>query len=647
MGINFRPKLGGWLPDPKSEDEYWGFDKNKFSFNPESKGDVDLRPFSSPVHNQRSTSTCVGNAVVKALEIKRIQKYGHEKHENLSRLDVYYGARDLMNPKRTDVDSGTHISLACDVLRRFGVCREKMFPFDEKNLFIPPPVMATREAYLNKIHSHFRITTKGNDRLDDIILNLQAGNPVVFGTAIGENWFKYNGTEPIKQDTKFDGGHAMVVVGIINDLFIIENSWGCYDEETEVLTNYGWKYFKDLDGTEQFATLNMNDHTLEYQKSLKLHEYNFNGDLYHFKSQGVDLMVTPNHRMYVSKYRYKNNNGWHIKRADATKGRFCFKKNAANNTKDIGSFKIDKYEIPADIWLEFMGYFISEGSTYFGEYLRNRRRTKSYQTIGGTVRDNLTGKFIKNENVTNTTKHCTCTETYHEKYYTVSLSQALDENADTINNCLKQLPFNCREYRKNADVAGWKDQTIWTFTSKKLFNILRPLGKAHEKYIPREYLKLSQRQSKILLGALMLGDGTKKGNKFTYYTSSKQLANDIQELVLRCGYAADISVVDRTDQEPYTQLEYQIGIKRKRTSPESNHKPTLENYTGKVYCATVPNGLLYVRRNGQATWCGNSNWGLNGFAFIEPEILKANETRDLWVLVDGSEAYFEKGYTKK
>lgn len=222
-----RFKLGGWKPDPKADHEYKVFDKNKFSFKADSlSGDIDLRPYSSPRHDQSDTSTCVGNAVIKGLEIKRIQEYGKDKHEDLSILDVYYGARDLMDPKQTNIDSGTYISLACDVLRRFGVCRESLFPFKKENLFIPPPIIATREAYLNKIHSHFRITSKGNERLDDIILNLKAGNPVVFGTQIGDNWFKYDGKEPIKQDTKLEGGHAMLVVGYIDGLFIIENSWG-------------------------------------------------------------------------------------------------------------------------------------------------------------------------------------------------------------------------------------------------------------------------------------------------------------------------------------------------------------------------------------------------------------------------------------
>ena len=27
-----------------------------------------------------------------------------------------------------------------------------------------------------------------------------------------------------------------------------------------------------------------------------------------------------------------------------------------------------------------------------------------------------------------------------------------------------------------------------------------------------------------------------------------------------------------------------------------------------VYCVTVPNHIIYVRRNGKAVWCGNSAW---------------------------------------
>ena len=40
----------------------------------------------------------------------------------------------------------------------------------------------------------------------------------------------------------------------------------CYDKETEILTKEGWKYFKDLNGKEEVATLNGNKLHFELPK---------------------------------------------------------------------------------------------------------------------------------------------------------------------------------------------------------------------------------------------------------------------------------------------------------------------------------------------------------------------------------------------
>lgn len=178
------------------------------------------------VANNFGVHNCVGQSVIKSLEIKRIMKHGHEKHVDLSVLDIYWGARERMNPPQTGVDSGTYISLACDVLRKFGVCREELHSFKTENIFKAPPIMASREARLNRIEGHFKIKTQGSNRIDDMIFNLKAGNPIVFGTSVGTDWFRYNGGKnPIRVEKDPKGGHALCVVGFINGLFIIENSW--------------------------------------------------------------------------------------------------------------------------------------------------------------------------------------------------------------------------------------------------------------------------------------------------------------------------------------------------------------------------------------------------------------------------------------
>ncbi|MFA5758926.1 MAG: C1 family peptidase [Clostridia bacterium] len=234
-----KPKIitvGGWRPDPANK-IYWKFERNKFSLTQskiqyQSGKEIDLRPYTSSRHDQGSTSSCTANAVVKALEIKRIIKYGHANHVDLSRLDLYYGARERMTPPETNKDDGAYISLVCDILRDIGVCRESMHPFSKINLFKRPSIMATREARLNRIKSHFKIKSQGPELLDDIIFNLNAGNPVVFGTTVGQDWVNYKGgKEPLKVETKPIGNHAMVIIGFVDGLFVIENSWGTWGDD--------------------------------------------------------------------------------------------------------------------------------------------------------------------------------------------------------------------------------------------------------------------------------------------------------------------------------------------------------------------------------------------------------------------------------
>lgn len=77
----------------------------------------------------------------------------------------------------------------------------------------------------------------------------------------------------------------------------IGDKYCCYDDQTELLTEFGWKYFKDLKLTDKVATL-VNGETLEYRNITDKYEYEHEGEMYQVKSDKVDLMVTLNHRMY-------------------------------------------------------------------------------------------------------------------------------------------------------------------------------------------------------------------------------------------------------------------------------------------------------------------------------------------------------------
>ena len=219
----------GFLPEPDEDDnKHWSYeDTLKPGMATLFTGpNVDLRPFSSPRQDQKASSSCVAHATVKALEIKRIIEHGPENHVDLSRLAVYYLARELMFPPKTGKDSGTYISHAFDAMRRFGIPPESDWPFDLDKVNSPPSWMAMRSAPGHKITSFFKIRSKGNARVDEVVRCLQAGNPVVYGTQVGDEWFNYQVGQVLKLPVGTSSGHATVLVGFVNGLFVGENSWG-------------------------------------------------------------------------------------------------------------------------------------------------------------------------------------------------------------------------------------------------------------------------------------------------------------------------------------------------------------------------------------------------------------------------------------
>jgi len=76
----------------------------------------------------------------------------------------------------------------------------------------------------------------------------------------------------------------------------------CYDDETDVLTTRGWKPWPKVDGTEIFGTLNPATRELEYQRATEVFHAGYEGRMYRVRSEQVDLLVTPNHRMWVQRF---------------------------------------------------------------------------------------------------------------------------------------------------------------------------------------------------------------------------------------------------------------------------------------------------------------------------------------------------------
>ena len=84
------------------------------------------------------------------------------------------------------------------------------------------------------------------------------------------------------------------------------SGFNCFDKETEVLTNQGWKLFSELNGEELIYTLNKDTKQSEWQKPINYFKQLYNGEMVHLSSFTSDLMVTPNHNMLYYTQRDHN-----------------------------------------------------------------------------------------------------------------------------------------------------------------------------------------------------------------------------------------------------------------------------------------------------------------------------------------------------
>jgi hypothetical protein len=140
----------------------------------------------------------------------------------------------------------------------------------------------------------------------------------------------------------------------------------------------------------------------------------------------------------------------------------------------------------------------------------------------------------------------------------------------------------------------------WTVWRKALWRYVHQFGYAKDKFIPTEILYMSKRQLEIFWRYYYLGDGHEERRKDGYFqtvvaTSSRQMADDFQEVIQKLGHSS--SVTDSSDGC------YRMRV---RTTAYPEYNASQVDYDGRAYCVAEPNGIVYVRRNGKAAWCGDS-----------------------------------------
>jgi DNA modification methylase len=351
---------------------------------------------------------------------------------------------------------------------------------------------------------------------------------------------------------------------------------GCYDDQTEIMTEKrGFVKFEHLLPGDKVASLV--DDRLDFVTPLRHFKYRYDGEMYIVKGRSVDLLVTPNHNLYCKEF---HQDGFQLVPVSGVKWKtihfkstcdwngeyrewFSLPESPRLTNKD--HFTTDPaMQIKMDDWIEFLGYYISEGST-----------TKSRQQFGFS--------------------------------YVVQIRQNEGIKKDKIRNCLIRLPFHFTE----------SDGKFRIF-DKQLYDYLSQFGKSKDKHVPFEFKRLCKEQLTILFNALMLGDGhTRSNGAMAYYTVSSALRDDVCEIMVKIGYSPTVNgkickgnIVVKNGMFRLissSNMQYTIYAKmneKLKLHPDENF--TTGQYDGLVYCVEVPSHVIYVRRNGKCCWCGNS-----------------------------------------
>jgi len=344
----------------------------------------------------------------------------------------------------------------------------------------------------------------------------------------------------------------------------------CVDDKTEILTNDGWKTMDNISKKHKVLSMNPKTDKADFFPIKEIYKFpKYEGIVYETNGNSK-FVFTPEHKVY---YNWSDKQDWKlrpIKSLNINKsGYIWFKQDFDYECKEYISpivFKIrenNKYykskEINLDDWLEFLGWFISEGSL-------SEEKNGSFKIV---------------------------------------ISQYKSINPNNFRNICSLLERMGVNYYSGSTYIAFRNKEILTYLKKNCYSgdYIKRKSKynSHTKTVPDYFKKLSKRQIKIFLNSYFLGDGSFKNGDFTSCCScSKQLSDNIQILLLKLGHSTAYRYSKRDGC-------YYINILISKHSCIPQFKIEKKQYKGRMWCVrTEPFNLIFIRRQGRCCWTGNS-----------------------------------------
>ena len=391
----------------------------------------------------------------------------------------------------------------------------------------------------------------------------------------------------------------------------------CYTPDVLVLTETGWKQLADVKEGEIVLTLNPKTNKIELNPVRKKISYQVDEDLIRIKGRSIDELVTKGHRFPIydrnGKFRdfytaeeilnkkVPSQSHCFIPKTGVWDG-FSMEFFTLPGIENPTSYVLTKHpdckediQIKIEDFMKFMGIYLSEGS------VRKSRNSNEVQ-----------------------------------------ITQKKEETSTLIEELLNSLPFEWRDDKKKNGTHNY------IINDPRLKTYLEKFGKCYDKYVPYEIKCQSKENLKIFYDWFVLGDGRVRGDRriksgsFTddVFSTSKQLALDLNEIQLKIGYCGSYHEEDR---------KYDRIIEGREIKAENCHdmyftlrslskgvylderfiKAEKEHYNGVVQCIEVENHTWFVMSNGKCHWTGNCNHP-DGEVAIDLERLSMNIVELHW-----------------
>lgn len=135
----------------------------------------------------------------------------------------------------------------------------------------------------------------------------------------------------------------------------------------------------------------------------------------------------------------------------------------------------------------------------------------------------------------------------------------------------------------------------------------------------------------VFFDELRYWDGSQSAkNSIQYTTTNKMNADVIQAFAHTSGRCAKMKTLVRDDEHPNWSDAYILDIwLTPKNCHEVRQKPSVTEFSGKVYCAETPTGYFLVRRDGKVWVTGNSGRGIQIQNLPQNHIATLDEARDL------------------